>query len=194
MACFKNIIVLNYWRGLIMNIVKIREKILRSRDNSSFLPNYNGDFEFYNCNKFNNCYAYALQLRLELRKKWPHFTPGFLSDTLPKNDWYDLDTLIYCIQRDCETIGIDVTRSDLEEILLPNQYRVKLINHFYGTSKDYHFFRENDDRSWSEKGGWGIRVNHIDPNRNFSLSDRTIIGLEEFVHQPDTQILKLTLK
>ncbi len=143
-----------------IQIVEFKKNILQI----SFPPQYSEDKELYNTNaKFFNCYAYILQLKIPLANVFPHYQPGFLSNSLPS--CYDKETLIKAFFMDCMCLGLDCMESDLNENIDENEfYKIGIFYQFYQLSHffDFHFIRQNSDFSWSHKQGWYKNVDFVE--------------------------------
>jgi len=113
-----------------------------------------------NIQKYNNCYAYAMR-DLELnREKKPQ--PGDKSNIdRVKNDEYTCDNFKTNIMSDYPTI-YDINN---ESNCICDYYKVALFLDDSEPNKDYHFYRQDKDLTWSHKPGNGKAIN-IDASDN----------------------------
>jgi hypothetical protein len=132
-------------------------------------PNYYSDFTFYSSESF-NCYAYAMQFKMAASRisSFPWYYPGFLSNSVPAGKYYNRDSLLNGFINDCNFLGISCEETDIESDLEDNSYKIAiyigLTKAIYFPDPDFHFIRQNDDLSWSEKVCWQERDINMLPN------------------------------
>jgi len=118
-----------------------------------------------------NCYSHALGAvfpRLEL------YRIGAISGKKPIDEKYSsIEEIEELLFSDCETLGLKIEESFLEEKLLANQYKIKLFVKIWenGQIADYHFWRQDNGGIWTEK--WkGYCMNQVeDPEKDRMNSD-----------------------
>lgn len=111
-------------------------------------PLYNPDD--YNSLSF-NCYAYALQLRIDCKDYY--ISPGFMSRQI--NGRYEIpytkEYILESFKKDCELLGLHVFSSNISEPIRSDEYKIAVyIIENYG----FHFARLDSNGKWSEKPGW----------------------------------------
>ena len=111
-----------------------------------------------------NCYAYALNLFINPKTEkrfinWGHVQPGNICNR--KNKWINWNSIIcklnkknleYFIsefRKDCKYLGYQVRKSSYNESRKGNWWKVALCF----DRNDYHWYRQNDDGTWSHKIG-----------------------------------------
>lgn len=132
-------------------------------------PVYLEDYQYYNNNNLYNCYAYALQLRItmdSLKEYGPYyiFNPGTIT-TKEVVDEYNSKLLLEGLKKDLEYLKINYSFEDLtrgEKEYLIAVYLSKYKFYYRGSYiRDYHFLRQNKDKTWSGKlGRYGRVVNY----------------------------------
>ena len=114
------------------------------------------------CNN-TNCYAYALNLSKNPItqnpfRDWSHVQPGSLCNRKKFIDWNSvlfghdakgIERFVKEFREDCKYINYEVRKSSLKECRKGEWWKVVL----YFEKGDYHWYRQNDDRTWSHKVG-----------------------------------------
>ena len=109
-----------------------------------------------------NCYIYALNLPKnpytnEYYKSWKHIQPGHLggnaqiSNTLYSP--FDADEVISLVKKDLQAVGMELVESTYNEVREGKWWKVALVFDNDGLFGDYHWYRQNDDGTWSHKPG-----------------------------------------
>ena len=106
-----------------------------------------------------NCYSHALGATFpELRL----YRIGVISGKKPIDQkYFSIEEIKELLFLDCETLGLKIEESSLEEKLLENQYKIKLFVKIWANREigDYHFWRL-DNEIWTEK--WkGYNMNQV---------------------------------
>lgn len=135
------------------------DNLIETIKNEVHLPPF---FEVYNATNYRNntnCYSHALGAtfpKLEL------YRIGAISGKKPIDQkYFSVEEIKELLFLDCETLGLKIEESSLEEKLLENQYKIKLFVKIWAdeTIGDYHFWRL-DNQIWTEK--WkGYNMNQI---------------------------------
>lgn len=149
-----------------MYYLRILKKIKEIVKNNQYPPKFNP--KKWNFKKA-NCYAYALDLCLNDRKKQIFF-PGCISDkNIDKTIW-SLNDLVKRFKNDLDFLGISYREND--EILLNGEYRIAItyLPTYHDWPVNYHFLRQDCDGIWSEKRSWKAKVKKID-NKISSVPD-----------------------
>lgn len=112
----------------------------------------------YNPNEWNekefNCYAYALGICMNF-DDFDRIVPGFLSRGI-LNDYNDTkEETIQYFKYDCEILGYKVTETTLDEKIGKNGYKIAA---YVSEYRDFHFVRQDSNGNWSEKRGWGGKI------------------------------------
>lgn len=102
-----------------------------------------------------NCYAYALDLLINDRKK-EIFIPGCISDeNAEKVVWTDVTGEV---KKDLDFLGISYREND--EALYKGEWRIAI--YYIPTPHDwpigFHIVRQDEDGYWSEKPSWKAKV------------------------------------
>ena len=98
--------------------------------------------------QYNNCYAYAMR-NLELNRN-DKIQPGDLSNKkriLKK--YYTCENFKKNIKSDYP----DILDTNLNDMCPCNYYKIALFLDDTGNDKDYHFYRQDDNYTWSHKPG-----------------------------------------
>lgn len=126
---------------------------------NSFPPQYIKDCNSYN-NILNpiikgfNCYAYAMQFKIPLEITFPNYQPGFLANAIPKN-FYDKAAIITSFIADCECLGLYCLPTTINENISGIEaYKIGI----FLKHDDFHFIRQNENLSWSDKISWSGHV------------------------------------
>lgn len=122
--------------------------------------------------EYNNCYAYAMR-NLELDRD-DKIQPGDLSNT-PRIDKskYNCENFRHNIKQDYPLMY----DTNYEDSCACNYYKIALFLDDKKPDKDYHFYRQDEDMTWSHKPGntkatntdesGNIILNPLDCDRNF---------------------------
>lgn len=133
-------------------------------DNENFTTEHN-----------NNCYTYAINQPVDPFTKEPYRSynycqPGNLGNRSGKDKLAPGYTnIIELVKEDLNAIGLDIVPSTFEEYI-PNDKCWKIASAIY--SGDYHWYRQNDDGTWSHKMGPSTVRNH-DNNGNVITNPET---------------------
>ena len=124
--------------------------------------------------KNTNCYTYALDLRKnpitnKFFKDWDHIQPGnicdrqhksiYFSQFLQKHNEYKIKKFIKYVREDCKYLKYQIRKSSLIEKRNGGWWKVVL----YFELGDYHWYRQNNDGTWSHKIG-SQKVSNKDKN------------------------------
>lgn len=135
-------------------------KILRQNiKDAKFPPNYKSDFADF-AGFGPNCLAYALQLKTDYDKlqdldpnMYYPYEVFFLSSKGVESET-DLVEAFFLV---CKLLNIKCSYSSIEEDLIDGEYKIAIMKSTYRKiftdEYDYHFIRENDDKTWSQKFG-----------------------------------------
>lgn len=148
----------------------------------NYPPTFNGDMEYYNSyNYLFNCYAYAMQFGLNSRILDEYnnsesrlyyasyspivFTPGFVK----RENIYikSKEMLTDYFLEDCDALGISAKESTIASMPKEDSYKIviylrKKFEYSVGEKyRDFHFFRQNDDGTWSDKLGYNNEVSKV---------------------------------
>jgi len=111
-----------------------------------------------------NCYAYALDLPIDPKTErrfisWEHIQPGnicnrkgkviFWDSIIRKLDKKGIKYFISEFRKDCKYLGYEVRKSSYKESRRGDWWKVALCF----DKEDYHWYRQNDDGTWSHKMG-----------------------------------------
>lgn len=128
------------------------------------IPSYGKDRYSYHKG---NCYSYALGLPTPFLI-WFSMVfncdygfsakPGFSVDK-EYYSWRNTEALITGLYQDCDSLGIEVYDSSLEEQNSHGGYKIAL----YNGNADFHFMRQDDDGLWSHKLGYRAPVKRVKP-------------------------------
>lgn len=117
-------------------------------------PKFNIDYSI-----FRNCYAHALNCSFEDRE-FSLYSPGAIcatfygSDTFFEADYFFRpDLLVKLVKRDCAVLSINACSCNFGDKIDENSYKIALA--YSKKDNDFHFIRQNNDGSWSEKPGFG---------------------------------------
>lgn len=111
-------------------------------------PVYNPDEWSKNPRDF-NCYAYALQINMNLFGI--EFRPGFTTGNLINRKDYTAGFILKNVLIDCENLGLNISETTIDEKIKCNEYKIVVyfINRF-----SFHFIRQDSNGKWSHKNGW----------------------------------------
>lgn len=110
-------------------------------------------FEVYSSTEYRNntnCYSHALGATSPIIEL---YRIGAISGKKTIEEKYtSIEEIKELLFLDCETLGLKIEESSLEEKLSENQYKIKLFVCIWanGTIGDYHFWRADND-IWTEK-------------------------------------------
>ena len=109
---------------------------------------FNWNKKSNNIQEYNNCYAYAMR-NLELNRD-EKIQPGDLSNTprIPKNK-YNCENFRHNIKNDYPLMY----DTNFEDNCACNYYKIALFIDDKNPDKDYHFYRQDEDMTWSHKPG-----------------------------------------
>lgn len=135
-------------------------------DTSGSEPNYNPSIwnNDYDIRETNNCYSYALDLQVE-----SHINPGQVGCTYYSrvhDEWNNLSeylteyNIVDMVEKDSQPgalfdYGFNFGQIDKDDQILPGAYRIALVFDLCSDHRDYHWYRQNPDGSWSHKPGNG---------------------------------------
>ena len=124
------------------------------------------------CDTENNCYTYAIN-RLEYYEDYHQCQPGNLGsgDKRDPRDIFRIDSkkyytdMIDYVKMDLKKIGMEIISSTYEEYIEnPQAWKVCLVQdiHYDSYYRDYHWYRQNLDGTWSHKPGKNSIINKDD--------------------------------
>ena len=137
----------------------------REVEKRTTLPSFEEDQRIFNLlRKGTNCYAYAFRWHYFLRNGGNNYMPGFLSHTLPSIHYYTWDQLRACTISDVRLTGLNIHEVGEYDEISSDAYRVGLsYGKYLSEGKDqciFHYWRENEDGSLSEKPCWNLEVSN----------------------------------
>ena len=147
------------------------KNIIETLKGEVHLPPY---FEVYSSTNYRNntnCYSHALGAtfpNLEL------YRIGAISGKKPIDEkYFSIEEIKELLFLDCDTLGLKIEESSLEEKISANQYKIKLFVCIWANEQigDYHFWRQDNGGIWTEK--WkGYCMDQIqDPEKDRMNSD-----------------------
>ena len=144
------------------------EMIIEVLKNEVHLPPFFEAYKATNYRNNTNCYSHALGVifpKLEL------YRIGAISGKKPiEQKYFSIEEIKELLFLDCETLGLKIEESSLEEKVLENQYKIKLFVKKWpnGEIGDYHFWRL-DNQIWTEK--WkGYDMNEIQDTKRDKMN------------------------
>lgn len=109
-----------------------------------------------------NCYIYALNLPKnpytnEYYTNWEHVQPGHLGGNVQisaiLHSPFDTDEVVNLVKKDLKAVGMEIVESTYDEVREGKWWKVALAFDNNGIFGDYHWYRQNDDGTWSHKPG-----------------------------------------
>ena len=122
---------------------------------------WNGEYSIRN---YTNCYTYAINVMENPKTKefftdWKHVQPGNLGGVSSNFECWNIfgannvekliSEFINAVQEDLKSMSYQIVPSTFEETVDEDSWKVALC---FG-SGDYHWYRLNDDGTWSHKQG-----------------------------------------
>ena len=118
-----------------------------------------------------HCYFYALNT--QLNPDTGHFGAvdpnGLTADVL---DTANREKFIECVNRDAANWGFTFQEVGRYEVCPPGTYKVAIVIARYAIRRDYHWYRQNADGTWSHKQG-DLPVTNLDSNNQIIYDPQT---------------------
>ena len=140
------------------------------------ITKYNGlkyepeQWENYEIRFKTNCYCYAINQKINpvsetLFINWDHIQPGNLGRKNNRmNDWKNLtkeeisNSFIDSVNFDLHFLGLQIIPSTFEEVIDDEDVWKVALCFCFENIRDYHWYRQNDDGTWSHKcGTFGVK-------------------------------------
>ena len=118
-----------------------------------------------------HCYFYALNTQLNPDTgRFGAVDPNGL--TLDVLDTANREKFIECVQRDAANWGFTFQEVERYELCPQGTYKVAIVIARYATRRDYHWYRQNADGTWSHKQG-DLPVTNLDSNNQIIYDPQT---------------------
>jgi hypothetical protein len=157
---------------LFNKIIIIFNNIMSNKDCPKWEPKFWNNLTEADL-KITNCYSYAfnyIEKNKDPKNNILKVQPGEICDSKLKNT--NCSNIIKNINCDNNII---LKKTSFTAPLLSNEYRIALVLDKKGSKKDYHFYRQDCDGSWSHKQGKG-KVKRYDASNklitNPEIADR----------------------
>ncbi len=135
-------------------------------------PNYDVDYDLLNYDP-GNCYTYALGLDCpdifyqkfqEFKRHYVNLDIGFISNpsdirslaTCSKSEFKD--KLMSDLKDDLNALKVEYFDSDFNKRNIHGGYKIAIFYNIDFMFKDFHVIRENEDKVWSQKSGYGSYI------------------------------------
>lgn len=112
------------------------------------------------CQKSTNCYSYAVNVQINpTTNSFEKMQPGQASgQTIKEEDLLDTDKVLSVIQSDANILGFGFIKINAKDLYPNGMYKVAFVidnQDLYGDpfGRDYHWYRQNSDGTWSHKPG-----------------------------------------